>query len=52
MIKNYVGKNDLVFFRCKTGEAQIEISADKPYGLIINMGGAGVSLAAIVYRKL
>jgi hypothetical protein len=50
MIKNYVGKNDLVFFGCKTGDAQIEIPADKPYGLTINMGRDDVSVVAIVYK--
>jgi len=52
MIKNYIGKNDLVFFRCKTGDVQIEIPADLPYGMTINMGGDDVSVVAIVYRKL
>ena len=46
-----MGKNDLFFFRCKTGDAQIEIPANKPYGLTINMGSDDVSVAAIVYRK-
>jgi acetyl-CoA acetyltransferase len=35
----------------KTGEAQLSIPDDKPYGLTINMGGDDVSVAAIVYRK-
>lgn len=35
----------------KTGDAQIDIPADKPYGLTINMGGDDVSVVAIVYRK-
>ncbi len=36
----------------KTGEAQIHIPADKPYGLSINMGGDDVSVVAIVYKKM
>ena len=36
----------------KTGEAQIDIPADKPYGLSINMGGDDVSVVAIVYKKI
>ncbi len=36
----------------KTGEAQIDIPADKPYGLTINMGGDDVSVVAIVYKKM
>jgi acetyl-CoA acetyltransferase len=36
----------------RTGDAQIEIPANKPYGLTINMGGDDVSVAAIVYRKM
>jgi len=36
----------------KTGAAQIEIPANKPYGMTINMGGDDVSVVAIVYKKL
>ncbi|MDP2424630.1 MAG: hypothetical protein U1C46_00780 [Bacteroidales bacterium] len=35
----------------KAGKAQIEIPADRPYGMSINMGGDDKSLVAIVYRK-
>lgn len=35
----------------RTGEAQIEISEKKPYGLSINMGGDDVSVVIIVYKK-
>jgi acetyl-CoA acetyltransferase len=35
----------------KTGDAQIEIPADKPYGLTINMGGDDKTLVSIVYKK-
>jgi acetyl-CoA acetyltransferase len=36
----------------KTGDAQINIPAEKPYALSINMGGDDVSVVAIVYRKM
>jgi acetyl-CoA acetyltransferase len=36
----------------KTGDAQINIPAEKPYALTINMGGDDVSVVAIVYRKV
>ncbi len=36
----------------KTGDAQIDIPAEKPYGLSINMGGDDVSVVAIVYKKM
>ena len=35
----------------KAGEAQIEISPDKPYGMTINMGGDDVTVVAIVYKR-
>ena len=35
----------------KAGEAQIEISEDRPYGLTINMGGDDVTVVAIVYKR-
>lgn len=35
----------------KTGNAQIEIKPEKPYGLTINMGGDDKTLVAIVYKK-
>ncbi len=35
----------------KTGDAQIEIPADRPYGLSINMGGDDKTLVSIVYKK-
>jgi acetyl-CoA C-acetyltransferase/acetyl-CoA acyltransferase len=35
----------------KTGDAQIDIPSEKPYGMTINMGGDDVSVVAIVYRK-
>jgi len=35
----------------KAGEAQIEIPADRPYGLTINMGGDDKTLVSIVYKK-
>ena len=35
----------------KAGEAQIEISADRPYGMTINMGGDDVTVVAIVYKR-
>lgn len=33
------------------GDAQIEIKAEKPYGLTINMGGDDVTVVAIVYKR-
>jgi acetyl-CoA C-acetyltransferase/acetyl-CoA acyltransferase len=36
----------------KTGDAQINIPADKPYGMTINMGGDDVSVVAVVYKKI
>ncbi|MCD4788523.1 MAG: hypothetical protein K8R37_00875 [Bacteroidales bacterium] len=33
------------------GEAQIEIPADRPYGMTINMGGDDVTVVAIVYKR-
>lgn len=33
------------------GNAQINIPDDKPYGMIINMGGDDVTVVAIVYKK-
>jgi acetyl-CoA C-acetyltransferase/acetyl-CoA acyltransferase len=35
----------------KAGDAQIEIPADRPYGLSVNMGGDDKTLVSIVYRK-
>ncbi|PLW94815.1 MAG: 3-ketoacyl-CoA thiolase [Marinilabiliales bacterium] len=35
----------------KAGDAQINIPADKPYGLTINMGGDDKTLVSIVYKK-
>jgi acetyl-CoA acetyltransferase len=35
----------------KAGKSQIEITADRPYALSVNMGGDDKSLVAIVYRK-
>jgi acetyl-CoA acetyltransferase len=35
----------------KCGDAQIEIPADRPYGLSINMGGDDKTLVSIVYKK-
>ncbi len=35
----------------KAGDAQIEISSNRPYGLTVNMGGDDKTLVAIVYRK-
>jgi len=39
-------------FTGKAGDAQINIPADKPYGLSINMGGDDVTVVAIVYKKV
>lgn len=33
------------------GDAQINISKDKPYGMTINMGGDDVTVVAIVYKR-
>ncbi len=33
------------------GDAQIEISKDKPYGMTINMGGDDVTVVAIIYKR-
>ncbi len=35
----------------KAGDAQINISTDRPYGLTINMGGDDVTVVAIVYKR-
>ena len=35
----------------KAGAAQIEIKADKPYGLSVNMGGNDKTVVSIVYKK-
>lgn len=35
----------------RAGDAQINISPDKPYGLTINMGGDDVTVVAIVYKR-
>jgi acetyl-CoA C-acetyltransferase/acetyl-CoA acyltransferase len=35
----------------KAGNAQIAISAERPYGLSINMGGDDKTLVSVVYRK-
>ncbi len=35
----------------KAGNAQIEISKDRPYGMTINMGGDDVTVVAIVYKR-
>ncbi len=35
----------------KAGDAQIEISKDRPYGMTINMGGDDVTVVAIVYKR-
>lgn len=36
----------------KAGKSQIEIPAERPYGLTVNMGGDDKSLVALVYRKV
>ncbi len=36
----------------KAGTAQINIPADRPYGLTVNMGGDDKTLTSIVYKKL
>jgi acetyl-CoA C-acetyltransferase/acetyl-CoA acyltransferase len=33
------------------GQAQIDIHADRPYGMTINMGGDDVTVVAIVYKR-
>jgi len=38
-------------FTGNAGDAQIELPADKPYGMTINMGGDDVTVVAIVYKK-
>jgi acetyl-CoA C-acetyltransferase/acetyl-CoA acyltransferase len=35
----------------KAGEAQIEISDAKPYGMTINMGGDDVTVVCIIYKR-
>jgi acetyl-CoA C-acetyltransferase/acetyl-CoA acyltransferase len=35
----------------KAGDAQVDIPADRPYGLTVNMGGDDKSLVSIVYRQ-
>ena len=35
----------------KAGEAQINISEERPYGMTINMGGDDVTVVAIVYKR-
>ncbi len=35
----------------KAGKAQIELKADKPYGMTINMGGDDVTVVAVVYKR-
>ena len=35
----------------KAGDAQIEIPADRPYGMTVNMGGDDKTIVAIVYKK-
>jgi len=35
----------------KAGDAQINISDDRPYGMTINMGGDDVTVVSIVYKK-
>lgn len=36
----------------RAGAAQINIPADRPYGLTVNMGGDDKTVVAIVYRKM
>lgn len=36
----------------KAGEAQIEIPANRPYGMTVNMGGDDRTIVAIVYKKI
>jgi len=35
----------------RAGDAQIEIPADRPYALSINMGGDDKTVVAIVYKR-
>lgn len=35
----------------KAGKAQIEIPADRPYGMTINMGGDDKTVVAIIYKR-
>ncbi|MFC2111439.1 3-ketoacyl-CoA thiolase [Bacteroidota bacterium] len=35
----------------KAGDAQIEMTPEKPYGMTINMGGDDVTVIAIVYKR-
>lgn len=35
----------------RAGDAQIDIPADRPYGLTINMGGDDKTLVSIIYKK-
>ena len=35
----------------RAGDAQIQMSDDKPYGMTINMGGDDVTISAIVYKR-
>jgi len=35
----------------KAGDAQIEISDDRPYGMSINMGGNDITVVALIYRQ-
>lgn len=35
----------------RAGDAQIEIPADKPYGLSINMGGDDVTVVSLAYKR-
>jgi acetyl-CoA C-acetyltransferase/acetyl-CoA acyltransferase len=33
------------------GEAQIEITPERPYGMTVNMGGDDVTVVALIYKK-
>jgi len=33
------------------GQAQIDIPADRPFGMTVNMGGDDVTVVAIVYKR-
>ena len=35
----------------KAGDSQIKLSADRPYGLTVNMGGNDKTLVSIVYHR-
>lgn len=35
----------------KAGDAQIDISEERPYGMTINMGGDDITVVAIVYKR-